>query len=83
MAEEVREPGRLNNPNKGDLENSACHRDGDVGPGNNSDGAEPLEAHKLVFHALDHFLTREGRGKFFSAINFGDELDLFFCQTWF
>ena len=81
VAKEVRQPGRLHDPDEGCLENPARHRDGNVGAGDDRGRLKLLETGQLVLDALDQFRISEGGRKLLATVHFGDELDLFLREA--
>ena len=63
MAKEIRQPGRLHDPDERDLKNAAGHRDGHVGAGDDRGGLKLLETGDFAIDALDQFGIGEGRAQ--------------------
>lgn len=82
VLKEVREPGGLHNPDKGDVQDTAGDGNRGVGPGDSCDGGKLFENGDFVLDPLDHLGVSEGRHELFAAIHLGDVLNFIRRQTW-
>jgi hypothetical protein len=80
---EVREPGRLHDPDERNVEHPTGNWNRRIRPGNDRDGVKPLENGNFVVDTLDHFCISKGGRELFAAIHLGDKFDFLLRQAGF